>query len=66
MAAPAGLPGEVMKSVVAQYDADHLLTQRDKVSREIRNQVRAGASSIDVPTPIPTRSIGVFGYHLAR
>merc|ERR1719313_1366401 len=29
---------EVMKSVVAQYDADHLLTQRDKVSREIRNQ----------------------------
>ena len=22
------------------YDADHLLTQRDKVSREIRNQVR--------------------------
>jgi prohibitin 1 len=39
---------EVMKSVVAQYDADHLLTQRDKVSREIRNQVTERCLAYDI------------------
>lgn len=35
---------EVLKAIVAQYEADQLLTQREKVSKDIRDQlnVRAG------------------------
>jgi regulator of protease activity HflC (stomatin/prohibitin superfamily) len=35
---------EVLKATVAQFDADQLLTQREKVSRQIR-EVRAAAVS---------------------
>jgi len=39
---------EVMKSVIAQYDAEQLLTQRAEVSREIRNQVTERCLSYDI------------------
>ncbi len=33
---------EVVKSVVAQYNAEQLLTQREKVSRQVRAATSAG------------------------
>jgi prohibitin 1 len=34
---------EVLKSVVAQYDADQLLKQRERISNEIREQLTSRA-----------------------
>jgi prohibitin 1 len=39
---------EVMKSVIAQFDAEQLLTQRAEVSRQIRNEVVERCSSYDI------------------
>jgi prohibitin 1 len=39
---------EVMKSVIAQFDAEQLLTQRAEVAREIRNQVTERCLSYDI------------------
>ncbi|OXB71521.1 UNVERIFIED_CONTAM: hypothetical protein H355_016191 [Colinus virginianus] len=39
---------EVLKAVVARYDAESLLTQRDKVSRDIRDAITARARQFDL------------------
>lgn len=39
---------EVMKSVVAQYDAEQLLTLRGEVSREIRTQITERCAAFDI------------------
>jgi len=39
---------EVLKAVVAQYNADQLLTLRDKVSREIRDQLNDRCKSFNI------------------
>jgi len=39
---------EVLKAVVAQYNADQLLTLRDKVSREIRDQLNERCRSFNI------------------
>lgn len=39
---------EVMKSVIAQFDAEQLLTQRAEVSRQIRNEVTERCLSYDI------------------
>merc|ERR1719473_332212 len=39
---------EVMKSVVAQYDAEQLLTLRGEVSREIRSQITERCAAYDI------------------
>jgi prohibitin 1 len=39
---------EVMKSVVAQYNADQLLTQREKVYQEIRDTLSKRASEFNI------------------
>ncbi|EKX72841.1 prohibitin, putative [Theileria equi strain WA] len=39
---------EVLKAVVARYNAESLLTQRDKVSNDIRNAITARAKQFDI------------------
>jgi len=39
---------EVLKAIVAQYNADQLLTLRDKVSREIRDQLSDRCKSFNI------------------
>jgi prohibitin 1 len=39
---------EVLKAIVAQYNADQLLTLRDKVSREIREQLSERCKSFNI------------------
>lgn len=39
---------EVLKAVVAQYNADQLLTMREKVSRDIRDQLEARADEFHI------------------
>jgi prohibitin 1 len=39
---------EVLKSIVAQYDAAQLLTQREKVSREIREAITERCKAFDI------------------
>lgn len=46
---------EIVKAVVAQYNAEQLLTQRDKVSRAVRSHARCEpiSSSINTLTLLP-------------
>lgn len=39
---------EVLKSIVAQYNAEQLLTQRDKVAKEIRDAITARCAQFDI------------------
>lgn len=39
---------EVLKAVVARFDAESLLTQRDRVSQEIRQQITQRAKNFDI------------------
>ena len=39
---------EVLKSVIAQYNAEQLLTQREKVSNEIREVLSKRAAEFDI------------------
>jgi len=39
---------EVLKAVVGQYNADHLLTMREKVSRDIRDQLESRAKEFNI------------------
>jgi prohibitin 1 len=39
---------EVLKSIVAQYNAEQLLTLRDKVSKEIRDAITARCAQFDI------------------
>lgn len=39
---------EVLKAVVGQYNADHLLTMREKVSHDIRDQLQARAQEFNI------------------
>mmetsp|Transcript_53374 Transcript_53374/g.153083 ORF Transcript_53374/g.153083 Transcript_53374/m.153083 type:complete len:279 (-) Transcript_53374:112-948(-) len=42
------IANEVMKATIAQYNAEELLTQREKVSKEIREAVVARASNFNI------------------
>lgn len=39
---------EVLKAVVARYDAENLLTQRDRVSQDIREAITERARAFDI------------------
>mmetsp|Transcript_2050 Transcript_2050/g.4744 ORF Transcript_2050/g.4744 Transcript_2050/m.4744 type:complete len:278 (-) Transcript_2050:131-964(-) len=42
------IANEVMKATIAQYNAEQLLTQRDQVSKEIREAIVARASNFNI------------------
>ena len=43
---------EILKAVVAQYNAEQLLTQRDRVSRAVRPR-RSGQGALYRESPLP-------------
>jgi regulator of protease activity HflC (stomatin/prohibitin superfamily) len=42
------ISNEVLKSVVAQYNAEQLISQREKVSKEIRELLQKRASEFNI------------------
>jgi prohibitin 1 len=42
------ISNEVLKSVVAQYNAEQLISQREKVSQQIRDQLQKRASEFNI------------------
>lgn len=42
------ISNEVLKSIVAQYNAEQLISQREKVSQEIRDSLGRRAKEFDI------------------
>ena len=50
------IANEVLKSVVAQYDAEELLKKREQVSLEVRKQLTQRANDFNIGTHFPCSS----------
>ncbi|BAM80215.1 probable prohibitin [Cyanidioschyzon merolae strain 10D] len=57
---------EVLKAIVAQYNAEQLLTQREKVSRQIRETLTARAKSFDIELDDVSMTHLTFGREFAQ